>query len=324
MKQFRNHFNIWGPLLVLALRFLLDPDSGFKIEVYDPTTTAMVVSYLSGILIISGAFWLVKLFLPYKEADTQSLFSGAQEGKVSCGLGLIARMMLFGIFAAVLSFAARAESVEVRTYIPAQAKIYVPMLKAEQVRFWPDHPRPEMLAALGEQESCLYLTHPKCWDPASKLQSARELGGGIFQLTAAFTSSGAVRFDALKEMVSAHPELRELSWNNLFKRADLQIRAGVLKVHDDFKYFAMITNWQARLDVTDAAYNSGRGNINKRRQICGMKAGCHPQQWFGHLERINSTGNRILYGTRTAFDITNEHVKMVSRVRSPKYRDMMS
>lgn len=71
--------------------------------------------------------------------------------------------------------------INVATYIPVNAKVYIPQLKAEQVKFWSSHPAPMYLAGLAEQESCLSLTHSKCWSPKSQLKTQREEGSGIFQ-----------------------------------------------------------------------------------------------------------------------------------------------
>lgn len=322
MKRFRTWFVILAPLSVVAMMFALDPDGGLDIKVLSPTTTVQLLNYLRGLLLVSGSFAIVKILFDYPEADTREMFAAAHRGSVSNGLALIARMLMFGFVMFALSKAAY--GADVRTYIPKQAYTYAPMLKAEQARFWAVHPQPEMLAGLVEQESCLSLMHSRCWNPASRLKTTREEGAGLGQITRAYRKDGSERFDALAEMRSAHRELAGLSWDNVYLSPGLQLRAIVLKVQDDFKALAMIADPRLRLDFADGAYNAGRGRIADRRRACGLKAGCDPQVWFGHVEKVCLTGTAPLYGKRTACDIVKEHVTMVSRVRSAKYRGLMS
>lgn len=180
-----------------------------------------------------------------------------------------------------------------------------------------------MLAGLVEQESCLHLTHPKCWNPASRLKTGREEGAGLGQITRAYRTDGTERFDALAEMRSAHSELAGLTWDNVYKSPALQLRAIVLKAQDDFKALFMVKSEYQRFDFADASYNGGRGGVNNERRACGLKEGCDPQQWFGHVEFVCLKSKAALYG-RDACTINREHVEMVSLVRSAKYHSLLS
>jgi hypothetical protein len=259
--------------------------------------------------------------LDYPQADTQSLFGQARDGNVGAGLALVARMIMFAVV--VYAFASSAHASDVRSYIPTGANTYAPVLKAEQTRFWAQHPAPELLAGLVEQESCLSLTHSRCWNPSSRLKTQREEGAGLGQITRAFRADGSERFDALAEMRSAHRELAGLTWANVYERPDLQLRAIVLKVQDDFKALSVVTDPRLRLDFADAAYNGGRRGVTDERRACGLKAGCDPQIWFGHVELTCLKSKAALYG-RDACQINREHVQMVIRVRSLKYRSLMA
>lgn len=209
-------------------------------------------------------------------------------------------------------------------YIPVNAVKYLPLLKAEQMKFWSDHPAPMYLAGLAEQESCLSLTHSKCWNPQVKLDTSREFGAGVFQLTKAYTKTGALRFDSLIAMQKQFPALKELNWGNVLQRPDLQFRAAVLMSRTNFKALSAVTDTTNQLSFADAAYNAGLGSVQNRRRACGMKAGCDPQVWFGHVEKICLTGNTPLYGQRTACDINREHVHSVMKLRSFKYAKFMA
>lgn len=213
---------------------------------------------------------------------------------------------------------------DVKTFIPAKALLYIPLLKAEQVKFWQDHPRPELLAGLAEQESCLSLRHSRCWDPRSQLKTQRELGSGIFQITKAYTKTGALRFDSLTEMRDRFSVLKELSWDNVYQRPDLQLRAAVLMSKTNYQSLRMVSDESARLAFADAAYNGGLGDVQKERRACGMKTGCDPQKWFGHVENLCLKSRQALYGGRSACDINREHVHSVMLVRSAKYTKLMA
>lgn len=219
----------------------------------------------------------------------------------------------------IILFSFNAFAQNVKTYIPEKAKIYAPILRTEQVKYWPTHPQPEVLAGLSEQESCLSLKHSRCWDPSSTLSSSRELGKGIGQLTKAYRKDGSIRFDALQELKDRHPILRELSWNNISIRPDLQLAAIVLKSNDDYKSLYLIKDPIERLYFTDAAYNGGRGGVNNDRRACGLSKTCDPQLWFNNVENTCTKSNEVIYGT-TACKINRTHVTNVFKVRSEKYK----
>jgi hypothetical protein len=209
---------------------------------------------------------------------------------------------------------------DVRKFIPPQADAHRITLKAEQMQHWPDHPKPELLPALIEHESGCFSMPRKCWNPTSRLKSAREEGAGLGQITRAWHPDGRLRFDALQEMRDRHPALREWSWANVYQRPDLQLRAVILKTRGDFLTLRVVDDAGQRLAFTDAAYNGGMGGVQKERRACGLKAGCDPQQWFGHVEHTCLKSRAPLYAGRSACDINRHHVHDVLVVRSPKYR----
>ena len=191
---------------------------------------------------------------------------------------------------------------------------------AERLAGWPDHPRPEVLPALVEHESCISLRHSRCWNASSRLKSAREEGAGLGQITRAWNADGTLRFDALAEMRARHPGLREWSWANVYQRPDLQLRAVVLKSRDDFRALAVIADPVERLAFADAAYNGGMGGVQRDRRACQVTTACDPQRWFGHVEGTCTKSRAALYGGRSACDINRHHVHDVLVTRSPKYR----
>lgn len=312
--RYRHLFMLGGSALVLAALYLTDPDRGI-------TTSMLVLSLVTPVLAVAFAHWARKAVHDYPEADAQSLFAKAREGDVGAGLALISLSIVFLALTMLFSGAVRAQ--DVRTYIPPAAEQFRPVLATEYRAHWPDHPRPALLPALIEHESCLSLKHSRCWNPKSHLKSAREEGAGLGQLTRAWHQDGRLRFDALAEMREQHPALREIDWSNVYNRPDLQLRAVVLKSRSDYLRLGVVSDPMIRLAFADAAYNGGLGGVQKERRACGLKTGCDPQRWFGHVELTCLKSRKPLYGNRSACDINRHHVHDVLHVRSPKYENWL-
>lgn len=309
--RFRHLFLIGGSALVLGALFATDPDRGI-------TTGMLLLSLVTPLLAVAFVHLARKALHDYPEADARGLFNKAGEHPIGAGLALIALAIvaygLMGLFGSV----ARAQ--DVRTFIPPAAEQYRLTFRDEQRAHWPDHPRPELLPALVEHESCVTLRSSRCWNPSSRLKSTREEGAGFGQITRAWGTNGTLRFDALAEMRERHPALREWSWSNVYNRPDLQLRAVVLKVRGDYQSLGVVSDPIERLAMADAAYNGGLGGVNQERRACGLRAGCDPQRWWGNVEATCLKSRQPLYGGRSACDINRHHVKDVLVVRSPKYR----
>lgn len=183
-------------------------------------------------------------------------------------------------------------------------------------------PFPWKLPSLIEHESCISLKHSRCWNARSRLKSSREEGAGLGQITIAYDNTGSVRFDALTELRNKHKEaLSELSWKNVYDRPDLQLRAVVLKMKDNYTLYRGSSSSELEAYAfADAAYNGGIGGVNKEKRVCGTIKGCDPTKWFGHVEKYCMKSKVALYGNRSACDINRHHVHDVLVVRAPKYR----
>lgn len=178
-----------------------------------------------------------------------------------------------------------------------------------------------MLGSLVEHESCISLTHSRCWNPKSRLKSAREEGAGFGQITRAYRADGRIRFDALAEIRSAHPKaLSEWNWNNVYDRPDLQLRGLVLKSKDNYGYYRRHTDVDNALYFGDASYNGGITGLDRERAACGMSSTCDSKKWFGNVERFCLKSQTALYGNRSACDINRHHVKDVFNIRADKYK----
>lgn len=225
--------------------------------------------------------------------------------------------ILLGVLLFAFSFGSLAQNIS--TFIPAKAPPLLPLVYKEAERLAPTLPSMSYFPALIEHESCISLTHSRCWSSISELRTAREQGLGLGQLTRAFNADGSVRFDALTDMRRRYAsELSEMSWNNLRNRPDLQIRTIVLMVRESYIRLAGVKYPNERLAMTDAAYNGGAGGVLKERTACGLAAGCDPNYWFGNVELFCMKSRKPLYGGRSACDINRHHVADVWK-RQPKY-----
>lgn len=304
LTRHRAVFLLAGTVLAIWGSLASDPDSGWA-------TALGGLAMLQGIWAITASHWVRKKLLDYPAADMSALFERAGKESTGAGLALIAIAIMF--VGLLLVFSPRAHAAD----LPAGFAKYGPVLKSEQQRLWPDHPRPVLLASLVEQESCYSLRSRGCWNPAAQLKTAREEGVGVGQITRAYRADGTLRFDALSDLRTQYAgELGALSWTNVYQRPDLQLRALVLMSRDAARQFRQAP---AMLEFGDAGYNGGPAGVQRERRACALAKGCDPGQWFGHVERHCLKSREPLYGGRSACDINREHVRNVFQVRAAKY-----
>lgn len=232
------------------------------------------------------------------------------------------RLLAVGLFLFWWMVVQLATAAPATSYIPPQALSYLPMVKTEQQNIMPEYPYPEYFAALIEHESCISLTHSKCWNPKSRLKTAREEGAGLGQLTRAYRTNGSLRFDALSDLRRQHSQqLKDLSWDNVYKRPDLQIRAIVIMSNQNYRSLTDVKDVRQRTAMMDSAYNGGIGGVRKERLRCSLTLGCNPNVWFGHVESVCLKSQKVLYAGRSACDINRHHVRDVLITRLPKYKN---
>lgn len=208
-----------------------------------------------------------------------------------------------------------------KDYIPPKAFEYKQVILNEINAYFEDIPELNYIPALIEHESCLSLTHSKCWSSMSQLKTSREQGVGLGQITRAYHKDGSIRFDALSEMRKRYVrELKDADWETIRYKPDLQIRMIVLMSRDLYHAFYNIDDRLERLKMTDSAYNGGKRDVDKARKICGLSSNCNSKIWFDNVERFSVKSKKILYGDRSARDINNHHVRDVFLYRLPKYK----
>lgn len=254
-------------------------------------------------------------------ASGRTAFAESIKHPIGAGLSFLGLCILGAAIFFSLSNFARAQ--DVRTYVPEQAKVLAPLAVAQIDQYWPTMPVRSHMGSLIEQETCISLKHRYCWSPTAKLKTSREEGAGLGQLTRAWSSSGALRFDALQEVKSMDPTaLRELNWDSVYSRVDLNMRAILVKLKDCDSKLSKLTAADPynRTAFCDAAYNGGMGGLLTDRKLCAFSRGCDPQRWFDHTEHHSNKSRAKWQGYGlSAFEINREHVKMAMVVRRPKY-----
>ncbi len=203
--------------------------------------------------------------------------------------------------------------------IPPGAVQYAPLLVKEQRSLWPTAPTPSFLAGQIEQESCISLTHSKCWNPRAELKTSRENGIGFGQFTRAYNANGSIRFDTISNLAKQYQELRGWTWDRRYDPA-YQLRAIVLMDRGIFLRQRGAATEQDRLAFTLSAYNGGEGGLLQDRRLCGNTKGCDPAIWFGNVEKtsLKSKTPKSGYG-QSFFKINRDYVQNVVNVRRHKY-----
>lgn len=321
MLEFWKHKRAWGvwifSAIVLGFLFWTDPDRGASTR---DMLTNLVVSGLG----FTAAHILRKTY--FDQVDMSKHAEEAAKGSIGSGLVFLALVLFICVAALIFSNRAHASPVNERTYIPAGAKIYCPLLQEEKNLLWRTHPDPAVLCSLVEIESCVSLTHSRCWNPAARLKTEREEGAGFGQVTRAYNADGSIRFDALEASKTLDPSLSEWSWANVYQRPDLQLRGVVAMNRDCFRKLSrLVADQNEVLRMCDAAYNGGYGGLQQERRACGQRAGCDPQKWFAHVEKVclKSKVKWRGYGA-SACEINRHHVDVVFNVRRDKYLAFVS
>jgi hypothetical protein len=309
------------PLLAVAALWLTDPDQGVlsgRVDV--PKVFVWLLMIAKGAAYIAIAHFICKAIFDY--ADRKTLFEEARKGNVAAAISLATLVAAF--VGLVFFLGAQAHAGEV----PKQAQQYLPMLKAERIKNWADHPAPEVLAGLIDHESG--CPNPrKCWNTRTEFNGKfkgtdirSERGVGLGQITVAWRRDGTVRMDALQDMVNRHPALSGWSWQNVYDPA-YQVRAILLMSQDNYRALRAVRDPWQRLRFADAAYNGGLGGVQAERRACGLQAGCDPQRWDSNVERVCLKSTAAMYGQRSACDINRFHVVDVFSNRSPRYRGLV-
>lgn len=256
------------------------------------------------------------------DVDQQKAARIAQDGvgtigdNIGAGLVYLGRSILAAAVLMLIVTAARAAEP------PAAAVALLPVLKAEQVRWWPGHPMPSALGAQVEQETCPSLRHWMCWNPRAQLKTSREQGYGLGQITRTWRADGTVRFDSMAELRGQFPAaLAGWSWSaQSLQDPALQLRGLILMDLRNWNALPGIRDDQERLAMALAAYNGGLGGLASDRKVCAGTPGCNPARWWGHVEKTSLKAKTAIPGYgQSFFDVNRGYVRNVMIVRRPRY-----
>lgn len=229
----------------------------------------------------------------------------ALEHPIGAGLAFLGLCVVTAaLFFSLVNFA-RADTPATRQTVPTEAVELAPLALTEIERIWPNMPRRSYLGTLIEKESR--------WRTNAQLKTIREEGAGLGQITRAWGAGGALRFDALEEVKSLAPhDLSELSWATVYTRADLGLRATLVKLRDCDTRLQRLGKFETmeRVALCDAAYNGGWGGLQQDRKLCALTPSCDPARWFDHVEHTSGKSRTKWQGYgQSAFDINRAHVR---------------
>lgn len=205
--------------------------------------------------------------------------------------------------------------------IPVGAKKHLPEVKVAIGKTWPTLSTPSLIGGQIEQESCITLTHPRCWNPNVELKTPTEYGFGLGQLTISYDKKGNVRFDNFQEAKRRFGgSLSAWKWEDRFNPT-YQISTIILMDKNLYNRSLSLTPYeQDRLAFMLSGYNGGFGGVLQDRKLCQGIVGCDPSKWFGNVA-AHSYKSRIKvkgYG-EAAFDINRGYVDKVLNQRRQKY-----
>lgn len=231
------------------------------------------------------------------------------------------RRVLAAFVFAALAIGSAAHGQNVRTFVPAGAVRYAPLLAERQHAVWPQAPEPWTLGGLVEQESCITLKHSRCWNPRAELKTSREYGFGFGQVTVAYNADGSERFNKFTELRTAHASLRDWTWANRYDPA-YQLTAVVEMTAALWRRIPPAASVTDQWAMTLSSYNGGIGALLQDRRLCANTTGCDPTRWFGNVEKtsLKSKAPQPGYGNRSWFAINRDHARNVLILRRDKYR----
>lgn len=204
--------------------------------------------------------------------------------------------------------------------VPVNATKHLPTLAQVLKEEWPTMQDQSIIAGQIEKESCITLTHSKCWNTRAELKTSREYGFGLGQLTIAYKKDGSVRFDNFVEMKRKFPQLNSWKWENRYDPF-YQLKTIVLMDKNLFNSVKWASASQKdQYGFMLSAYNGGLGGVLQDRTLCRATNGCDSTKWFDNVEKqsfktkIKNAG----YG-QSAFEINRGYVRKIMFEKRQKY-----
>jgi hypothetical protein len=251
---------------------------------------------------------LRRVLFPY--IDLKSFSESARHEPTGAGLVFVGVCLVLAAFVSLMGNVVHADEL-----LPVNAKLYLPILKAEQAFYWADMPLPSALGAQVEQETCASLKSKSCWSPHAELRTSREHGVGLGQITK------TARFDALGEVVASNRQaLSGWGWSSNLYDPKFQLRALVLKDKQGYAMIHGASSEPDRLAFSFAAYNGGAGGVISDRKMCQATRGCDAGRWFGNVEHTSLKRKTAVAGYGVSFfQVNRDYVRNVMVVRRSRY-----
>lgn len=125
-----------GSLAVLAWLGFTHPGAQ-SLEEHMIIVMSILAKFATPVLAVTFAFIARKALLDY--IDVETLYRKAKETATGAGLVFLGIcILMFGLLGL---FGNQVNAQEVTTYIPQQAYLHIPTLRAEQQKYWADHPK---------------------------------------------------------------------------------------------------------------------------------------------------------------------------------------
>lgn len=200
--------------------------------------------------------------------------------------------------------------------LPTNSYLYLPLLQERIEDHWPKSLKKSYFAAQIEQETCISLTHSKCWSPRAELKTSREYGFGFGQLT--ITDS----FNKFNEVKALHPKLAGWGWDDRYD-PNRQIIALILLDKLIYEDIWWTPYFEDKFAFMLAAYNGGLRNLTNDRELCKETVNCNSIKWFDNVEKTSWRSKIKVKGYgKSFFDINREYVKNIILIKSIKYSFM--
>jgi hypothetical protein len=209
--------------------------------------------------------------------------------------------------------------------IPPQALQYFPSVGSEATKTLRGDIEPAILGSQIEQESCITLTHKRCWNPTVEFVTARERGFGLAQITITYDKQGHEVMNRFKDLQKLDPMLAQWRWDDRFNPR-YQLRALAVGDRDCLAY-ALGAPGEEKAAMALSCYNGGGGSKKKKtglqgdRIICRATPNCDPNRWWGNVENTSGKAKVPAPGYKVSFFQTNrDYVRRILRERIGRYR----
>ena len=217
------------------------------------------------------------------------------------------------VFSFLISLQCFAQKQELINGIPKSYYTYEPLLLKVLKEDWSGIPYPAVIPSQIEQETCISLTHSKCWTPYAELKTDREYGFGFGQITI------TKRFNTFEEVKGLNNKLADWRFEDRYN-PEKQIISLVAMLKRNYNHFKDVKNTHDRMAFSLASYNGGLGGINSDRRICRNTKNCDYTRWWGNVELYSTKAKTNIKGYgKSFFEINREYPRNIMFNRIKKY-----